>query len=455
MEVGSSNDPPVIEPIEDQEMNEDGSLELQVVATDVDEGDSLDYFANSDTSAVDVEIGLTTGLLMIQADTDDYPNWTGEATIQVTVIDDNGGSAETGFILTVVEQPDAPAAFSLISPEDGVVLETLSPTLTWHSTTDVDPEDELSYSLIWVLDDPEYTPENVDTVAGLTDTTYTFEADVILNALAGGANIEKGQSAGELDELLPDHTAVYWYVLAQDTNTEGTRSTQNPFDETGWSFTTYINDPPTPFGLLTPEEGAEVLHSALDNVAFTWEASTDPDPDEEVGYELHLTTRIGGGEEESFTFDGIEVEELTVALASEMGIDAWSDTVFVNWHVMAVSGDNAVSSSDTLSFYSPPGDLSVEDEFQGLPQAFALQAVYPNPFNPATTVVLALPRPANLEARVYNVLGQQVARLASGRYAAGYHKFTFDAGNLSSGLYFVHATVPGELNALRKVLLVR
>ncbi|MCB2212818.1 T9SS type A sorting domain-containing protein [bacterium] len=90
-----------------------------------------------------------------------------------------------------------------------------------------------------------------------------------------------------------------------------------------------------------------------------------------------------------------------------------------------------------------------------LPGEFALNAAYPNPFNPTTTVSVSLPEAADLTVAVYNTIGQQVAELAQGRVAAGTHAYTFDASALSSGVYFVHATVPGQLNAMQKVVLMK
>ncbi|MBS1260992.1 MAG: Thermophilic serine proteinase [Calditrichaeota bacterium] len=96
------------------------------------------------------------------------------------------------------------------------------------------------------------------------------------------------------------------------------------------------------------------------------------------------------------------------------------------------------------------------DESQrALPADYALSAPYPNPFNPSTTVTVALPEAGDVTVTVYNVAGQQVAALADGSYSAGRHAFTFDARELASGLYFVRATVPGRLDEVRKLMLVR
>jgi len=91
----------------------------------------------------------------------------------------------------------------------------------------------------------------------------------------------------------------------------------------------------------------------------------------------------------------------------------------------------------------------------GLPQEFYLGAAYPNPFNEMTTVTVALPQAADLTVAVFNSLGQQVAELADGSFQAGSHSFTFDGSALASGIYFVRATVPGELNAIQKIVLMK
>ncbi len=101
-----------------------------------------------------------------------------------------------------------------------------------------------------------------------------------------------------------------------------------------------------------------------------------------------------------------------------------------------------------------PADANASEQ-TGLPTEFALAAVYPNPFNAMTTVRVALPETAELSVVVYNVTGQRVATLAAGSYDAGLHALSFDASNLASGLYFVRATVPGELSEMRKVVLIQ
>ncbi len=115
---------------------------------------------------------------------------------------------------------------------------------------------------------------------------------------------------------------------------------------------------------------------------------------------------------------------------------------------------------DTNGEWVTTGGFSVDIASEVVPEAvlpdqYVLLDAFPNPFNAATTIGVTLPEAAQLTLIVYNVAGQQVAEIANGRFNAGQHNLTFDASNLASGLYFIRAMVPGQLNATQKVMLVR
>jgi hypothetical protein len=98
--------------------------------------------------------------------------------------------------------------------------------------------------------------------------------------------------------------------------------------------------------------------------------------------------------------------------------------------------------------------LSV-DQLPGLlPTEFALHANYPNPFNPTTLLPFDVPQNSQVAIIVYNVMGQEVATLVNGKYAAGRYQVSFDAGNLPSGLYLVKMTA-GNYTAMNKMMLLK
>ena len=89
-----------------------------------------------------------------------------------------------------------------------------------------------------------------------------------------------------------------------------------------------------------------------------------------------------------------------------------------------------------------------------LPQAFALGAPWPNPFNPVVQVPLELTKPSLVRLEVFNVLGQQVAVLHDGLLPAGRRSFRWDAQGQASGLYFVTLTVDLDKTATRAITLL-
>ena len=89
-----------------------------------------------------------------------------------------------------------------------------------------------------------------------------------------------------------------------------------------------------------------------------------------------------------------------------------------------------------------------------LPKDFELSQNYPNPFNPSTTIDFALPRSGYIKLEVYNIIGQQVAMLVNRELDAGYHKISFNAYNLPSGIYIYKMTGVG-FKFTRKMVLLR
>jgi hypothetical protein len=77
---------------------------------------------------------------------------------------------------------------------------------------------------------------------------------------------------------------------------------------------------------------------------------------------------------------------------------------------------------------------------------------YPNPFNPTTTIQITMTKKDNIRLVIYNIIGQQVAELVNGEVDAGTHNVTFNAGNLTSGIYFY--TLSGNSVSITKKMIL-
>ncbi|MCE5249920.1 T9SS type A sorting domain-containing protein [bacterium] len=95
----------------------------------------------------------------------------------------------------------------------------------------------------------------------------------------------------------------------------------------------------------------------------------------------------------------------------------------------------------------------VEEQGQ-IPESLVLKQNQPNPFNPATLIQFSLPQAGTVQVVVYNIMGQEIARLVDGFLPAGAHNVVFDGSRFSSGVYFYSVRGAG-FSATRKMLLLK
>jgi hypothetical protein len=101
-----------------------------------------------------------------------------------------------------------------------------------------------------------------------------------------------------------------------------------------------------------------------------------------------------------------------------------------------------------------------------LPDGFALRQNYPNPFNPTTSIQFTLASRSRATVSIFNVLGEEVARLiSSSELQPGQHQISWNAKDLhgndvSSGVYFYRLSVQpldgsASFTTARKMLLMK
>jgi hypothetical protein len=80
--------------------------------------------------------------------------------------------------------------------------------------------------------------------------------------------------------------------------------------------------------------------------------------------------------------------------------------------------------------------LSVENKSSEILNNFELFQNYPNPFNPATVISYSLPKATNVKLVIMNILGEEVTTLVNEYQSEGKYSKSFNASNLTSGVYF-------------------
>jgi len=133
--------------------------------------------------------------------------------------------------------------------------------------------------------------------------------------------------------------------------------------------------------------------------------------------------------------------ETQITWSDNAGGDGWWNTP-AKWQVIAFVGANMATSTDEETFENP--------------YTFSLDQNYPNPFNPTTNISFTLEGATSVTLEVFNLLGQKVATLANRENMnAGSHTMTFNAANLSSGVYFYRISTASSFVQTRKMMLIK
>jgi hypothetical protein len=90
----------------------------------------------------------------------------------------------------------------------------------------------------------------------------------------------------------------------------------------------------------------------------------------------------------------------------------------------------------------------------GQPTSYGISKSYPNPFNPVTSFEYTIEEDGMVNVAVYDISGRMVAELADSYRSAGTYPVTWDANDLSSGVYMIHM-ISGDFSTMQKVMLIK
>jgi len=121
---------------------------------------------------------------------------------------------------------------------------------------------------------------------------------------------------------------------------------------------------------------------------------------------------------------------------------------------LTVNGPSGSSSEKKINLIRVNQSTSVNESAYLRPQEFKLYQNYPNPFNPSTVISWQLPVGSKVSLKVYDVLGREALSLVNEEKPAGEYELTFNASQLSSGIYFYQLNA-GRFTDSKAMILIK
>jgi hypothetical protein len=119
------------------------------------------------------------------------------------------------------------------------------------------------------------------------------------------------------------------------------------------------------------------------------------------------------------------------------------------------------SLGDTIYAVTPKGIfrvwgtlVSIQNISTKIPGNFEITNIYPNPFNPETTIKFTLNNNDNISLVILDVTGKEILNLISGYLQAGEYAYNLNAESLSSGIYFC-VLKSGSKKSIKKIILFK
>lgn len=171
------------------------------------------------------------------------------------------------------------------------------------------------------------------------------------------------------------------------------------------------------------------IETTEDFVALQWETSSEIN---NRGFEIERKAIQSGSRSNLTDFEkigfvegkGTTTEKSIYTYIDNFNYNGFSGKVY--YRLKQIDFDGSYSYSGTIS---ADIELTKKDYF--------LEQNFPNPFNPSTSVRFHIPEESKVSIQIVNSLGEVVANLTNEVKQSGVHTQTWNASNVSSGIYFI------------------
>lgn len=127
----------------------------------------------------------------------------------------------------------------------------------------------------------------------------------------------------------------------------------------------------------------------------------------------------------------------------------WLPAITYDGYFNTWSGSNADGTFYVFKRDTPLGITSTNN-----PVEYKLEQNFPNPFNPSTNITYKLEKDSRVRLTVYDIKGSLIKVLVNKHQLSGKHFASFEAENLSTGVYF-YTLQANEFTETKKMMLIK
>ncbi|MDZ4712621.1 MAG: M12 family metallo-peptidase [bacterium] len=284
-------------------------------------------------------------------------------------------------------------------------------------------------------------------------------------SLTGNINIELSTNNGSSWQTIQNNVAatdrIYDWILPVISSTAQAKvrviSSANPSvgDTTDASFKILLSY--LPYNLVSPPtlSRLEVAFNSTQSQKFVWSrAGTDPS----LKYKVKFR-KIGATTDYIYNADNSgndSVASLRKSLLDSLALTLGTtgDSVRCSWRVWSYNGFDSAASASSFLITLIRTTVGINVISSTVPDKFSLGNNYPNPFNPETNIKFDVAKSTFVELAIYDSRGREINRLVNEILSPGSYEYSFNAGNLPSGVYFYRIKT-SDFSDTKRMMLIK